>query len=57
MIYLHLLKDFGVIKAGSVERFAPSIAERLIADGTAELEKDMIRPPIDKQVKAAPVRK
>lgn len=61
MIYLHLLKDYGVIKAGSVERFHPEIAKRLLADGIAELEADMIkamtRPPVDKQVKAAPRHK
>lgn len=58
MIYLHLLKDYGVIKAGSVERFHPKVAEKLLAEGIAELEADMIkgmmRPPLDKQVKAAP---
>lgn len=61
MIYLHLLKDYGVIRSGSVERFHPEIAKRLLAEGIAELEADMIkrlnRPPVDKQVKAAPRQK
>jgi hypothetical protein len=61
MVFLHLLKDYGVIKAGSVERFHPEIAKRLLAEGIAERESDMLKrmsqSPVDKQVKAAPRRK
>jgi hypothetical protein len=61
MVYLHLLRDYGVIKAGSVERFHPLIAQKLLDRGIAELEADfikgMVRPPLDKQVKAAPRQK
>ena len=61
MIFLHLLRDYGVIPAGSVERFHPEIAKRLLAEGIAEPEADMLKqmaqPPVDKQVKAAPRQK
>lgn len=36
MVYLYLTKDYGVFRAGQVERFAPGKARVLIEAGDAE---------------------
>ena len=64
MVYLRLLQDYspavGLVR-GSVERFSPRLAARLIKDGIAEPvereSKGFDEPPFNKQMKAAPRKK
>ena len=67
MRYLRMLKNYGPVRAGTVEQFEDGIAARLIEDGTAkpaepaaveqihqavlESSKSMEAPPMDRQAK------
>ena len=47
MVYLYLTKDFGVFKAGTVERFDVKKAHHLVQDGSAVVydpKKDANKP-------------